>query len=128
MDESATKEEKEQLPQSDEDDEFGILYMELEEKGQRLIEIFNRLTEIDADSAPSKASTILSGLGFTNEMLHNPTKSFSGNVFSFFTYYSNIINLFHIIINIKYLSYYLSKIYRWMAYAYSYCTSSIYRS
>ncbi|MBI1683204.1 ABC-F family ATP-binding cassette domain-containing protein [Caulobacter hibisci] len=41
-------------------------------------EIWGRLIEIDADSAPSRASEILAGLGFTQEDLQRPMSEFSG--------------------------------------------------
>ncbi|MGA0607062.1 ABC-F family ATP-binding cassette domain-containing protein [Phenylobacterium sp. VNQ135] len=41
-------------------------------------EIYNRLNEIDADRAPSRAAEILSGLGFSNEDLSRPMAEFSG--------------------------------------------------
>ena len=44
----------------------------------RLQEVYNQLQSIDADKAPSRASKILVGLGFTPEMQERPTKTFSG--------------------------------------------------
>jgi len=44
----------------------------------RLTEIYTKLEDMESDKAPSKASVILSGLGFTSEMQTFPTKSFSG--------------------------------------------------
>jgi ATP-binding cassette subfamily F protein 3 len=41
-------------------------------------EIWGRLIEIDADSAPSRASEILAGLGFTQDDLQRPMSEFSG--------------------------------------------------
>jgi len=41
-------------------------------------EIWGRLIEIDSDAAPSKASEILVGLGFTQEDLARPMSEFSG--------------------------------------------------
>ncbi len=41
-------------------------------------EIWARLIEIDADSAPSRAAEILAGLSFTPEDLHRPMSEFSG--------------------------------------------------
>jgi len=49
-----------------------------EANGHRLNEIFIRLEEIGAFEAEGKASIILRGLGFSNEDLERPTKSFSG--------------------------------------------------
>jgi ATP-binding cassette subfamily F protein 3 len=41
-------------------------------------EIYNRLIEIDADRAPSRAAEILAGLGFSNADLSRPMAEFSG--------------------------------------------------
>ena len=41
-------------------------------------EIYNRLIDIDADRAPSRAAEILSGLGFSNTDLARPMAEFSG--------------------------------------------------
>ena len=41
-------------------------------------EIWGRLIEIDADSAPSRASEILAGLGFSQDDLARPMSEFSG--------------------------------------------------
>lgn len=45
---------------------------------QRLEEIYKRLQLIDADSVESRAAAILAGLSFSQEMQHQPTKTFSG--------------------------------------------------
>ncbi|XP_057511392.1 ABC transporter F family member 3 [Actinidia eriantha] len=45
---------------------------------QRLEEIYKKLEFIDADSAESRAATILAGLSFTSEMQKKATKTFSG--------------------------------------------------
>ncbi|TRY79831.1 hypothetical protein TCAL_05806 [Tigriopus californicus] len=44
----------------------------------RLTEIYAELEAMESDKAPSKASVILAGLGFTSEMQARPTKTFSG--------------------------------------------------
>nr|QNQ79026.1 ABC transporter F family member 3 [Paeonia lactiflora] len=44
----------------------------------RLEEIYKRLVTIDADSAESRAASILAGLSFTPEMQRKATKTFSG--------------------------------------------------
>lgn len=46
--------------------------------GERLIEVYDRLRAINAYSAEARASGILSGLQFTEEMKTQPTKQFSG--------------------------------------------------
>eukprot|EP00729_Bicosta_minor_P010107 gene10107-14007_t len=45
---------------------------------ERLVDIYDRLDEIDADTAPTRAAIILSGLSFTPEMMDQPTSSLSG--------------------------------------------------
>ncbi len=45
---------------------------------EQLGEIYQRLIEIDADSAPARAAEILSGLGFSTEDLERPMAEFSG--------------------------------------------------
>jgi ATP-binding cassette subfamily F protein 3 len=45
---------------------------------EHLGEIYSRLIQIDADSAPARASEILSGLGFSNADLARPMAEFSG--------------------------------------------------
>jgi ATP-binding cassette subfamily F protein 1 len=45
---------------------------------ERLIEIYNRLKAIGAYSAEHRASAILAGLQFSQEMMQMPTKQFSG--------------------------------------------------
>jgi ATP-binding cassette subfamily F protein 3 len=47
-------------------------------KAGRLADVYARLEDIDAATAPTRAGTILSGLGFTPEMQARPTKEFSG--------------------------------------------------
>ena len=44
----------------------------------RLAEVYHELEVIEADKAPSRASVILSGLGFTSEMQSYTTRKFSG--------------------------------------------------
>eukprot|EP00727_Mastigamoeba_balamuthi_P006443 m51a1_g2419 putative abc transporter-related protein (703) ;mRNA; r:805103-807613 len=48
------------------------------DEGSRLQAIYRRLNEIDAYGAEGRASAILTGLSFTEEMKKMPTKSFSG--------------------------------------------------
>jgi len=60
------------------EDEFGHFEMTIDERNQRLAEIFQRLHEIDSDSAPARAAAILAGLGFTPEMQKQSTTFFSG--------------------------------------------------
>jgi len=49
-----------------------------DESGERLSQIHARLDEIEAHSAEARASAILSGLQFTEEMKRKATKDFSG--------------------------------------------------
>jgi len=44
----------------------------------RLLQIYNRLLELDYDTAVTRAATILAGLSFTEEMQQMPTRLFSG--------------------------------------------------
>jgi len=44
----------------------------------RLAEVHEKLAELDADTAESRASSILAGLGFSVEAQHRKTKEFSG--------------------------------------------------
>lgn len=52
-----------------------ILYTDAQEQ---LMDIYERLEEISADTAESRAASILHGLGFTKEMQAKKTKDFSG--------------------------------------------------
>jgi ATP-binding cassette subfamily F protein 3 len=52
--------------------------MDKDAVSQRLEEIYKKLELMDADSAESRAATILAGLSFTTEMQKKPTKTFSG--------------------------------------------------
>ena len=49
-----------------------------ETDGNKIAEIYQRLEDIDAYSAPAKASMLLTGLGFKEEELKEPFSSFSG--------------------------------------------------
>ncbi|KAI8820744.1 P-loop containing nucleoside triphosphate hydrolase protein [Fimicolochytrium jonesii] len=49
-----------------------------EKFSKRLKEVYQRMEEIEADKAESKASAILNGLGFTPEQQRAPTRTFSG--------------------------------------------------
>lgn len=51
---------------------------ELAHDPHRIGEIHERLNAIDAHGAPARASRILAGLGFPEEMQHRPLDSFSG--------------------------------------------------
>ena len=62
------------------DAERAALLVESEtcEDPDRLGEVYERLLAIDAYTAPSRASTILVGLGFDEEMQNRPLDSYSG--------------------------------------------------
>lgn len=59
-------------------EEQRLLESTSEESGTRLAQIYERMDEIDAHSAESRAASILDGIGFTSEMQNRPTKHFSG--------------------------------------------------
>lgn len=46
--------------------------------GERMAEVFDRLSFLGAHSATARASAVLSGLGFVNEDFQRPLKEFSG--------------------------------------------------
>lgn len=48
------------------------------EAGDKLQKVYERMEQIDAHSAESRASTILHGLSFTKEMMAMPSKNLSG--------------------------------------------------
>lgn len=64
----------------DSDTERAALMLEAEtaEDPERIGYIYTRLDEIDAYNAPSRASTILAGLGFDEEGQNSPISAFSG--------------------------------------------------
>jgi ATP-binding cassette subfamily F protein 3 len=51
---------------------------ETEQDPNKLGDIYERLTELDAYAAPAKAATLLTGLGFKEHQLTEPFSSFSG--------------------------------------------------
>jgi ATP-binding cassette subfamily F protein 3 len=55
-----------------------MISSETETDPYKLAEIHTRLMDIDAYSAPAKAATILSGLGFKEEEMSQPISDFSG--------------------------------------------------
>ncbi len=62
------------------DEELAALWKatETEEDPNKIAEIYERLADMDAYSAPAKASRLLTGLGFSEEQLSEPFSSFSG--------------------------------------------------
>ncbi len=51
---------------------------ETEEDPNKIADIYQRLSDLDAYSAPAKATRLLTGLGFKDEQLSEPFSSFSG--------------------------------------------------
>ncbi|KXN67246.1 P-loop containing nucleoside triphosphate hydrolase protein [Conidiobolus coronatus NRRL 28638] len=51
---------------------------EKDEINSKLKDVYTKLEEIESDKAESRAASILSGLGFSQDRLHNATKTFSG--------------------------------------------------
>ncbi|MBX2834541.1 MAG: ABC-F family ATP-binding cassette domain-containing protein [Micavibrio sp.] len=51
---------------------------ETEEDPMKIADIYEQLSDMDAYSAPAKASRLLTGLGFSDEQLSEPFSSFSG--------------------------------------------------
>lgn len=51
---------------------------ETEQDPNKIAEIYEKLADLDAYSAPAKASRLLTGLGFREEQLSEPFSSFSG--------------------------------------------------
>jgi len=49
-----------------------------DEAQERLMDIYDRLEQIDASTAEKRAASILFGLGFTTDMQNNKVKNFSG--------------------------------------------------
>ena len=55
-----------------------LVHFEDDESQEYLMEVYDRLDELGADTAEAKASHILKGLGFTKEMQAKKCKDFSG--------------------------------------------------
>lgn len=53
------------------------MYVWLESQEQ-LLDVYDRLDELSADTAEARAANILHGLGFTKSMQQKATKDFSG--------------------------------------------------
>ncbi|XP_033761748.1 ATP-binding cassette sub-family F member 2-like [Pecten maximus] len=52
--------------------------VDTEEAHERLMDVYDRLEEMDADKAETRAGYLLHGLGFTKEMQYTKVKNFSG--------------------------------------------------
>uniref|UniRef100_A0A7S3LNC4 ABC transporter domain-containing protein n=1 Tax=Aplanochytrium stocchinoi TaxID=215587 RepID=A0A7S3LNC4_9STRA len=72
------EEEADMLSDKIADEALSLSEEEQAEISDRLSEIYERLDELGADTAETRAASILSGLGFTNEMQQKKTKDFSG--------------------------------------------------
>uniref|UniRef100_A0A5S6QHJ5 ABC transporter domain-containing protein n=1 Tax=Trichuris muris TaxID=70415 RepID=A0A5S6QHJ5_TRIMR len=55
-----------------------LAHAEDAESSDKLMDIYDRLEDISADTAEARAAEILFGLGFTNDMMNKPCKDFSG--------------------------------------------------
>ncbi|XP_059084746.1 ATP-binding cassette sub-family F member 2-like [Tigriopus californicus] len=55
-----------------------LALLEDDESQDYLMEVYERLDELGADTAEAKACGLLMGLGFTNAMMHKKCKDFSG--------------------------------------------------
>jgi len=62
------------------DEEMAALWKqtETEEDPNKIAEIYEKLADMDAYSAPAKASRLLTGLGFSEDQLSEPFSAFSG--------------------------------------------------
>jgi len=60
--------------------QFTAMLEEGDDVSSALTDVFEQLDLIESDSAPARASTILSGLGFTPEMQERETATFSGGL------------------------------------------------
>jgi len=56
-----------------------VLYNLIVESQEQLMDVYERLDDISADTAEARAANILHGLGFTKAMQNQKTKDFSGN-------------------------------------------------
>ena len=62
-----------------------LVHLEDDESQEYLMEVYDRLDELGADTAEAKASHILKGLGFTKTMQEKKCKDFSGKfIYVFF--------------------------------------------
>lgn len=55
-----------------------LIGQEDDESQEQLMDVYERLDDMSADTAEARAAEILHGLGFTKEMQHKKTKDFSG--------------------------------------------------
>ena len=58
-----------------------LVHLEDDESQEYLMEVYDRLDELGADTAEAKASHILNGLGFDKSMQAKKCKDFSGKKF-----------------------------------------------
>lgn len=72
------------------------------ESQDQLMDVYERLDDISADTAEARAANILHGLGFSKAMQNQKTKDFSGkNIY--FLIFSTIINTIFKLIIIEYI-------------------------
>ncbi|CAG8611873.1 7910_t:CDS:2, partial [Paraglomus occultum] len=62
----------------DENQTLEDIEKEKEDANGQLQEVYQKLADIESDKAESRAASILSGLGFPEERMRDPTKTFSG--------------------------------------------------
>ena len=56
------------------------------ESQEQLMDIYERLDDLSADTAEARAGYLLYGLGFTKEMQNKKTKDFSGKNLTLYIY------------------------------------------
>lgn len=61
-----------------------------QEAHERLLDVYDRLEELDADKAEMRAAHILNGLGFTAEMQYKKVAVFFSSPYNF-TCFSNLL-------------------------------------
>lgn len=63
------------------------------ESQEQLMDVYERLDDICADTAEARAANILHGLGFSKAMQNQKTKDFSGNKINLKTSYYSLLFL-----------------------------------
>ena len=75
-----------------------LVEAEDEESQEYLMEIYERLDEIGAETAEAKASHLLKNLGFTKEMQAKKCKDFSGTYKPFFVFHLNSMKIGKVVV------------------------------
>lgn len=72
------------------------MFIIIVESQEQLMDIYERLDDISADTAEARAANILHGLGFTKSMQNQKTKDFSGsyNIFKCLIGYHETLIIF----------------------------------